>query len=122
MALAIDRDGPLLHRLEQRGLGLGGRAIDLVGEHEIGEDRSLAKAELTRARQQRDPRDVGRHQVRRELNAHESHTQRERERAHEQCLGGPRHALEEDVSTREQAEEHFTRCGVLTQHDAAQRV
>ena len=31
----------LLHRLEQRRLGLGRRAVDLVGEHHVGEDRPL---------------------------------------------------------------------------------
>ena len=38
MALAIYRDRPLLHRLEQGCLRLGGRSIDFVREHEIGKD------------------------------------------------------------------------------------
>ena len=41
MGLAADRDLPLLHGFEQRRLHLGGRAVDLVGKHEIGEDRAL---------------------------------------------------------------------------------
>jgi hypothetical protein len=30
----------LLHRLQQRGLGLGRRAVDLVGQQQVGEDRA----------------------------------------------------------------------------------
>ena len=40
--LALDRDLPLLHRLEQRGLRLRRGAVDLVGEEEVGEDRARA--------------------------------------------------------------------------------
>jgi hypothetical protein len=39
MALAVERHAPLLHRLEQRGLGLGRGAVDLVGEQQLVEDR-----------------------------------------------------------------------------------
>lgn len=35
----------LLHGLQQRGLGLGGRAVDLVPEDEVGEDRALDQPE-----------------------------------------------------------------------------
>ena len=38
--LAADGDLPLLHRLEQRGLGLGRGAVDLVGQDDVGEDRA----------------------------------------------------------------------------------
>ena len=37
---AADRDVLLLHRLQQRGLRLGGRAVDLVGEDDVGEHRA----------------------------------------------------------------------------------
>jgi hypothetical protein len=36
----------LLHRLEQRRLHLGRRAVDLVGEHDVGEDRAGLEAKL----------------------------------------------------------------------------
>ena len=48
VADAVDRDLPLLHRLEQRRLGLGRRAVDLVGEQQVGEDRTLAEATARR--------------------------------------------------------------------------
>jgi hypothetical protein len=37
--LAADGDLPLLHRLEQGALDLGGRAVDFVGQDQVGEDR-----------------------------------------------------------------------------------
>ena len=40
--LAADGHLPLLHRLEQRRLGLGRGAVDLVGQHDVGEDRALS--------------------------------------------------------------------------------
>ena len=40
VALAADRDLALLHDLEQRGLDLGRRAVDLVGEQEVAEHRA----------------------------------------------------------------------------------
>ena len=44
--LVADGDLALLHRLEQRRLDLGRGAVDLVGEHHLGEDRPLAGGEL----------------------------------------------------------------------------
>ena len=46
VGLAVDRHLPLLHRLEQRGLRLGGRAVDFIGEQERREDRPLDEREL----------------------------------------------------------------------------
>ena len=40
---------PLLHGLEQGGLRLGRRAVDLVGQEDVGEDRPLDEAELAPA-------------------------------------------------------------------------
>jgi hypothetical protein len=39
-------DGMLLHRLEHGRLGLGRGAVDLVGQDDLGEDRTLAKLEV----------------------------------------------------------------------------
>ena len=50
MRRAPDRDAMLLHRLEQRALRLGRGAVDLVGEHDVGEDRALAELERVAAR------------------------------------------------------------------------
>ena len=70
VGLVADRDLALLHRLEQRALHLGRRAVDLVGEDEVGEDRALRGRNSPRARVV-DARadDVGGQQVGRELDA-----------------------------------------------------
>ena len=39
---AADGDLAFLHGFEQRGLGLGRRAVDFVGQHDVGEDRARA--------------------------------------------------------------------------------
>ena len=43
---AVGGDLALLHRLEQRGLGLRRGAVDLVGEQRVGEDRPRPELEL----------------------------------------------------------------------------
>ena len=79
MAHAVDRDLPLLHRLEQRRLGLRRRAVDLVGEQEVGEHRSLAERQLAAiAVDHHRAGDVARHQVGRELHATRLHRERAR--------------------------------------------
>ena len=79
-----DGDAVLLHRLEQRALRLRRRAVDLVGEHDVREDRSLPELEHLAARlrvvDDRGAEDVGRHQVGRELHARELQAQRLGER------------------------------------------
>ena len=42
---AGDGDRPLLHRLEQGRLGLGRGPVDLVGQHQVGEDRPALELE-----------------------------------------------------------------------------
>ena len=67
---AVGGDLALLHRLEQRGLRLRRRAVDLVGEQDVREDRALAELELAGARVVDErPGDVAGHQVGRELDA-----------------------------------------------------
>ncbi len=39
----------IVHRLEERALRAGSRAIDFVGHHHLSEQRSRLKYELTRA-------------------------------------------------------------------------
>ena len=122
MRRSIHGHGALLHRLEQRGLRLRGRAIDLVREHQIGEHRAGPECELVRPRQQRYTGDIGWHEVGRELDALEAYLESERQRAHQQCLGRAGHALEQHVAAREQADERFARGGVLPQHDRLERL
>jgi hypothetical protein len=55
-----DGDLPLAHRLEQRRLHLGRCAVDLIGEHEVVEQRALAEHERAVLR----PIDLGAREVR----------------------------------------------------------
>ena len=68
--LAVDGDLALLHRLEQRRLRLRRGPVDLVGEHDVGEQRARLEAELLgRALVDADADEVGGQQVGRELDA-----------------------------------------------------
>ena len=94
-----ERDLPLLHRLEQRALRLRRRAVDLVGEQDVREDRPLLDAEGRRLRVV-DARaeDVGRQQVGRELHALELRRDRLRQGRRRQRLGDAGDALEQQVA------------------------
>jgi hypothetical protein len=111
----------LLHRLQQRGLRLRRRAVDLVGEDDVREDRSVHELEDAAPGrvillEQLRPRDVRRHQVRRELHARERQLERLRDRLHEQCLREPWNADEQRVSAGEQRRDEVVDDVVLA-HD-----
>ena len=104
--LVADRDLVLLHRLQERALHLGRRAIDLVGEQQVGEHRPLAHAELARLRLVDQGADqVRRQQVRRELDPLMRGVQRLGERGHREGLGDPGHAFDQHVTVGEQADQ-----------------
>ena len=103
----VDRDRALAHRLEQRRLHLRARAVDLVGEHHVGEDRPGLEHEaavLGAAAQlgQRAAEQVARQQVAGELDAAEARVDRARERVGERGLADARDVLEQQVAARDQ--------------------
>ena len=119
VGLAGDRHLALLHHLEQRALHLGRRAIDLVGEQQVGEDRAergreLAGARIVDARADQ----VGRHQVGRELDPLEGAAQRLRQRLDGQRLGQPRHAFDQQVALRQHRDHDALEEVVLADDDA----
>ena len=68
---------PLLHRLQQGGLGLGRRAVDLVGQQQLAEDRPAGQGEAAGLEvEQVGADDVAGHQVGRELDAAEIEPER----------------------------------------------
>jgi hypothetical protein len=75
------RDLALLHGLQQRGLGLGRGAVDLVGEQEVGEHRARDEAKLPPSTgggvllEHLGAGDVGGHQVGCELDTREPQVQ-----------------------------------------------
>ncbi len=104
MGAAAEGDPPLLHRFEQRRLGLGGGPVHLVGEDDVGEDGALVEPEgATLEHVGAD--DVGRHQVRRELDAPETYRERLAERSDEQRLAETRHPFQQHVALAEHAEQ-----------------
>jgi hypothetical protein len=114
-----DRQVPLGHHLEHRRLHLRRRAVDLVGEHEVGDHGPELDVELlpplpvdTRAE------DVGGHEVRGELQARERAPHHLRHRLHRQGLRDTRHALQEEVAAGQEADEHPLDQPVLTDDHA----
>jgi hypothetical protein len=87
---APDGHLPLLHDLQQRALHLRGRAVDLVGQQQVGEYRPEGHIELAR-RLVVDPctDEVGRHQVRSELDSLELPADRAGQRLDRERLGQP---------------------------------
>ena len=107
MGLPAGGDAVLLHRLQQRRLRLGRRAVDLVGEHDVGEERPADEAEDAPAGgvillEHVGAGDVRRHEVGRELDAVEAEVEHLGQRRDEQRLGQARHADEQAVAAREQ--------------------
>ena len=104
--LARDRRLPLLHRLEHRGLRLGGGPVDLVEQHDVGVHRAQLRREL-RGPVVEDLRadDVRRHEVGRALDAVERAGHRLGERLRRRRLGQPRDGLQQDVPTAHQRDD-----------------
>ena len=102
--LVADSHLPLLHGLEQGTLYLGGRTVNLVGKHEIGENGTALDIKLLPLLgvYQR-PDDVGRQQVGRELNAAETRVHRFGERRYGKRLGKSRYPLQQDVPVGKEA-------------------
>ena len=116
-------DVVLLHRLEQRRLRLRRRAVDLVGEDDLREDRPGHEPQHARAVllvEHLGAGDVRRHQVGRELNPLEAEVEDRRERLDQQRLGQPGHAGDQAVAAREQRDEDLVDHLVLPDDDLAE--
>ena len=123
--LAERRHSLLLHRLEQRRLRLRRRAVDFVRQQQVGEHGPWMKRELlppVAFLQDVASRDVGRQQVRRELNPPEIQRQQSRQRFHEFRLPEPRQTFEQDMPAGEQRGNDFIDHLFLAENHAAQFV
>ena len=115
----------LLHRFEQRGLRLGRRAVDFVGQHHVGKDRPFHESEKRACRwcgllQDFRSGDVRRHQVGRELHALERQMQHVADRLDQQRLGQSRHADQQHVALAEHCRQHLLDHFALPDDDFAQ--
>jgi len=115
MRLAADRYLTLLHRLEQRALHLRRRAVDLVGEKEVGEDRPQPGPEgLLRGDVDHGAVEVRRQQIGRELNPLERRVDRVGQRLHGEGLCQPGDALDQEMPAAQHAHEQSVDEIVLT--------
>ena len=96
---AVDGDLALLHGLEQGGLGLGAGAVDLVADHDVGEDRTRFEDEVAAlAVPYRDAGDVGGEEVGGELDAAELAVDRAGERFGQQGLADPGDVFDQNMT------------------------
>ena len=102
--LTFDRDLVLFHCFQERGLGFGRRALHLIGDDNVGEDGASPETEggVLHA-EDVGAEDVGRHQVRRELDALKLSFDQRRQRTCHQGLGGAGDALDQDVAAHQQS-------------------
>ena len=101
----------------RRALHFGGRAINFIGEHEVGEDRAVMRGELSRVGLKDHRADnVARQQVGRELDAIAMHAECGAERLDEKGLGETGHALEEDVTVGEERDQESFDDNVIAEH------
>jgi hypothetical protein len=118
---AADRDRRLLHALQERRLGLGRRPVDLVGQQDVREDRTLLELEALPAvgilHDDVGADDVRRHQVRRELDSRERKLESLRQRLDQQRLAEAGHPLQEHVAAREHPDEDVVDDLAMTHDD-----
>jgi hypothetical protein len=115
-----ERDLPLLHRLEQRRLHLCGRAVDLVREQQVGEDRPAPRRELAGLlHEHHRAREVGGQQVGRELDAGELEVEHLAQRLHRERLREAGQTLDEQVTAAEQRHHHALEQRALADDDLA---
>lgn len=96
----------LFHGFEERRLGAWGGAVDLIGEHDLGDEWAFAKYELAQLLVVVvDAGDVGRHEVRRELDAFERAAEGPGDGLGEGGLPQARDVFEQDVAFAEKGNE-----------------
>src|SRR5713226_6459230 len=106
MDLAPYRYALLLHRLKQGGLGLGRRAVDLIGQHDVGEDGSPLEIEERFSQpifgQDIGSGDVRGHEIGRKLNPGKAQIQDLAETAHHERLAQSGHPFQETVAAADE--------------------
>lgn len=112
---AVDRHLPLLHGLQQGRLGLGRRAVDLVGQQQLAEHRTARQGEGRGLEvEQIGPDHVAGRQVGGELDAAIVEGDAAGEALGQQCLGRPGRTFEQHVAAGEQGHQQQVHRLVLT--------
>ncbi len=119
--LPLDGHGSLVHGFEQRRLRLGRCPVDLVGEHDVREDRAGVELEAVRRRvEDGNAEDVRRKRVARKLNSSEIEIETLAKSPRERGLAHAGHVLDQDVSAGEQRREqhvHNARLAAVDERD-----
>ena len=98
---------PLLHALQQRALGARRSTVDLVRQQNMGEHRARMKDELCLILpEDAGARDIGRQQIRGELDAGECAADGAGEAACQHCFARAGHILQQHVAAGEHGGEH----------------
>ena len=111
-------DGVFLHGFQQGRLRLGRGAIQLIGEEQVGENRTRLEAEVAVACavvffENLGAEDVRGHQVGRELDAAKLERKRLAQGTHQQGLAEPRHPLDQAMAPRQQSDQQLFDHGIL---------
>ena len=125
IGLAAHGDVPLGHRLQQRRLRLRRRAVDFVGQHEVGEHRTGPKRHrrplaVLAAAEQLVAGHVGGHQVGRKLDAAVLPAKRGGQGLDHQRLGQARHAHDQGVGAGQRTDQQLVDHLVLADDDFVQ--
>ena len=106
VGLAVHRDLKLVHRLEQGALGLGGGAVDLVHQADVGENRpGLEFKGAGMGVVHGDPQDIGGEEVARELDALKRGMDGHGQALGQERLAHARGILDQEVPPREQGDD-----------------
>src|SRR5215213_8821993 len=106
VSIAVDRDLAFFHRFQQRRLRFRRSAVDLVGQQDVREYRATPQSER-RIRDVEDvrARDIGWHQVGRELDTTETGVDDSRQGFDRKCFRRAGHAFDERVSLGKQRDQ-----------------
>ena len=120
IGLAVHRHLPLAHGFQQRALRARRGPVDLVGQHDIGEDRAAVESEFLRAAVEHAAAgNVGGKQVRSELDAAEFARYAPGHGLAGQGLAHAGHVFQKHVLARQQRHHRQPDDFVLAQHDLA---
>lgn len=116
-----DGDFFFLHGLEECGLRFWGSTVDFVGEQDVGEDGAFDEPEFTASGfvfvEHIGAGDIGRHQVRGELNAAELDIEQFGDGADDECFGESGDSNEETVAAGEDGGEDLINNRILSDDD-----
>ena len=116
VGLPLDGNLPLHHRFEQRALRARGRAVDLVGQQDLREDRAGPELELPLVGEEHAaPQDVAGEHVGGELQPRELTAEAERQGLGERGLSDSRSVLDQQMPLRQQGHERQPNGRLLAQ-------